>query len=78
MMHVHAFKPLQALHHSSPLTATVTITPQGVTLKKSLADVAKSTYDGALPITRCLCHGSTTLPSEDIDIGHVAGGKLAE
>lgn len=55
------------------------IPPQGVTLK---TDVAKSTYDGSLPLTRCLCHsmtgsGSGSSSAADLDAAQVAGAKVA-
>lgn len=53
------------------------IPPQGVYVK---ADVAKSTYDGTLPLTRCLCHSMTGSPSSsaaDLSAGQVAGAKEA-
>lgn len=56
----------------------------GVSLRTSPADVAKSTHDGTLPITRCLCHSAGTLPPsstsgsgsvDELDAGQVAGAK---
>jgi formamidase len=50
---------------------------QGVAVK---ADVAKSTYDGNLPLTRCLCHsmtGSGSSSTADLSASQVAGAKEA-
>lgn len=53
---------------------------QGVSVK---TDVAKSTYDGTLPLTRCLCHSmsgqsSTGSSAADLSAAQVAGAKQAE
>lgn len=52
------------------------IPPQGVSVR---GDVARSTYDGVLPLTRCLCHSMTSHVSstEDLSAEQVAGGKTA-
>lgn len=57
------------------------IPPQGVSVK---SDVARSTYDGVLPLTRCLCHSMTAAPSSsssssaaDLSAEQVAGAKAA-
>jgi formamidase len=50
---------------------------QGVAVKN---DVAKSTYDGNLPLTRCLCHsmtGSGSSSAADLSASQVAGAKEA-
>lgn len=51
---------------------------QGVSVK---TDVARSTYDGILPLTRCLCHSATQSTSSsvvDLSAAQVAGAKPAD
>lgn len=51
---------------------------QGVSVK---TDVARSTYDGDLPLTRCLCHSATQSTSSsvvDLSAAQVAGAKPAD
>lgn len=54
------------------------IPTQGVSVK---SDVAKSTYDGVLPLTRCLCHSMTgqspSSSTADLSAEQVAGAKEA-
>ena len=50
---------------------------QGVSVR---SDVARSTYDGSLPLTRCLCHSvtqSTSSSTGDLSAAQVAGARQA-